>query len=651
MFCPNCGTKNDDDALFCANCGTKLEIPAPVAEPAPAPVEAAPVAEPAPAPVVEEAPVTEPAAAPVEAAPVAEPAPAPVVEEAPVAEPAPAPVVEEAPATEPAAAPVEAAPAVEPAPAPTPVVEPEPAPAVQAAPVADPVPQPAPAPQPAPVPQPVPEAKKAKAASASENSDKPKSKKKIFILIGAAALALIILVVGAIIAIGKLSGSSGKFTDYYDAWYDDNNDQTYITYKGKVFPNYFNGRASLVDAGADYSIALFMCDNDLYMADSKENLKLVYEDVKYSTISYSGNMVAFVDKDNDLYSYDTKNGRVSHISGDIIQTPVISPNGKTILYVTEDDGDNILYAYVGKKSFKLSRDVTPIACSDNAKYIYYYDPSKDAVYVSDKNYNTNKLGTGIIWGSNLVFNNDISKVIFSTNDGLYYSENGGDKVKVYEKSVSVTPLACYKGAAYKYDYYGQASAFITPFKTLGSMYFTTSDADLIYVDAKHETTKIAGNMYDYDCDKDLKNFFYTNSDGTLYYTKLGSRLDAIKVADDVISFYVGKGNSVYYLNEDQSLYATKGAGKGKKIADDVETIVVTFDNICLYTANTRNNESELYQVTGTQKKILSDECYMVYTNPASTIYTTNYDPAEGSFDLYITGKGTTFWNALTEVTF
>ncbi len=621
MFCPNCGTKNDDDALFCANCGTKLEVPTPVAEPAPAPVETAPVAEPAPAPV-EAAPVAEPAPAPVEAAPVAEPAPAPV-EAAPVAEPAPVPVVEEAPVTEPAPAPVEAAPVVEPAPAP----------------------------QPAPVPQPVPEAKKTKAASASENSDKPKSKKKIFILIGAAALALIILVVGAIIAIGKLSGSSSKFTDYYDAWYDDNNDQTYITYKGKVFPNYFNGRASLVDAGADYSIALFMCDDDLYMADSKENLKLVYEDVKYSTISYSGNMVAFVDKDNDLYSYDTKNGRVSHISGDIIQTPVISPNGKTILYVTEDDGDNILYAYVGRKSFKLSRDVTPIACSDNAKYIYYYDPSKDAVYVSDKNYNTNKLGTGIIWGSNLVFNNDISKVIFSTNDGLYYSENGGDKVKVYEKSVSVTPLACYKGAAYKYDYYGQASAFITPFKTLGSMYFTTSDADLIYVDAKHETTKIAGNMYDYDCDKDLKNFFYTNSDGTLYYTKLGSRLDAVKVADDVISFYVGKGNSVYYLNEDQSLYATKGAGKGKKIADDVETIVVTFDNICLYTANTRNNESELYQVAGTQKKILSDECYMVYTNPASTIYTTNYDPAEGSFDLYITGKGTTFWNALTEVTF
>ena len=26
MFCPNCGTSNDEGALFCANCGTRLEF-------------------------------------------------------------------------------------------------------------------------------------------------------------------------------------------------------------------------------------------------------------------------------------------------------------------------------------------------------------------------------------------------------------------------------------------------------------------------------------------------------------------------------------------------------------------------------------------------------------------------------------------------
>ena len=29
MFCPNCGTKNEDEALFCGNCGTRLVIDVP----------------------------------------------------------------------------------------------------------------------------------------------------------------------------------------------------------------------------------------------------------------------------------------------------------------------------------------------------------------------------------------------------------------------------------------------------------------------------------------------------------------------------------------------------------------------------------------------------------------------------------------------
>ena len=37
MFCPNCGTKNIENALFCCNCGIKLEnfapTPAPAVEP------------------------------------------------------------------------------------------------------------------------------------------------------------------------------------------------------------------------------------------------------------------------------------------------------------------------------------------------------------------------------------------------------------------------------------------------------------------------------------------------------------------------------------------------------------------------------------------------------------------------------------------
>ena len=61
-FCHNCGAQLPDGTKFCTSCGTKQElqpVPAPVAEPAPAPVYTAPVEEPAPAPVYA-APVEEP---------------------------------------------------------------------------------------------------------------------------------------------------------------------------------------------------------------------------------------------------------------------------------------------------------------------------------------------------------------------------------------------------------------------------------------------------------------------------------------------------------------------------------------------------------------------------------------------------------------
>ena len=44
MFCPNCGTKNEDDALFCGNCGTRLVIDVPQETPVQESVEEEPEA-------------------------------------------------------------------------------------------------------------------------------------------------------------------------------------------------------------------------------------------------------------------------------------------------------------------------------------------------------------------------------------------------------------------------------------------------------------------------------------------------------------------------------------------------------------------------------------------------------------------------------
>lgn len=92
MFCPNCGTKNEDEALFCGNCGTCLVIDVPqetpvqesvAAEPEETPVQESVTAEPEETPVQESTPV-EPEVTPVQGSAPVEPEVTPVQESVPV---------------------------------------------------------------------------------------------------------------------------------------------------------------------------------------------------------------------------------------------------------------------------------------------------------------------------------------------------------------------------------------------------------------------------------------------------------------------------------------------------------------------------------------------------------------------------------------
>lgn len=209
MHCPNCGKELNGSEKFCGGCGNDLThlvytsapaagsapgIPAPIVEPASAPV--APVV-----PVTPVTPVAEVTPEPVVAAPV-EPAPAPIPE--PIPEPAPVvePVVE--------AAPVEAAVPAAPAPAPAP------APVGAAVPAAAPAPAPAPAPVgAAPVQSAFGDAAPvAPAAQPAATTEAPKKKKKgvLGLIIGLAAAGLVIIV-GAIIAVAVFINNKTEETE------------------------------------------------------------------------------------------------------------------------------------------------------------------------------------------------------------------------------------------------------------------------------------------------------------------------------------------------------------------------------------------------------------------------------------------------------
>ncbi len=716
MFCPNCGTKNDDDALFCANCGTKLEVAAPVEEPAPAPVaepapviEAAPatepapapVAEPTPAPVVEAAPVVEPKPAPVveaapvaEPTPVAEPAPAPVVEAAPVAtpvpvaEPAPAPVVEAAPVAEPVPAPAApaydtipttaevmgmsnptpasepigqtvAAPIGEPAPQPVPAAEPLPAPPQDLIPSAAPIVTPQPQPQPVPTAAPVRAAQPIGNTANVEEKPKKKIKPWMFIAGGCGALLLILLIVGGVVAATMLGGSGGKVKGTYSTFYDPAEDITYLFYNDKAFKSWFEGNAYLSDESIGQSVVL-ITDNDdnLYYATSSMKMGSIAEDVKEFTLSSDGSTVAYLDNENTLYTYTIKNERTSTIAYDVSTPPVLSPSGKALLFNIEDDGDETLYAYNGRKDYKLTRDVMPVAISDDMKLIYYVDPAKSSLYITDKNGNSNKISADLSYYS-FAFNKDMSQVMFVTENGLYSSVRGGDKNKITGNLENLPyPLACFGGYEGIFYYniseenancYG--STMIYPETTFMNMFFFSyMSGEVFKIGRDWNYEKVVGDVQELRVDKKNSILYYMNSDDDLYRVRLAGNIIADRIKDDVYDFEIsGSGSDVYYIDEDYALYYQKGNGKPRKIADDVDSLSMTYDDYLLFMTDYSDNAGTLYYCKGAKKKLLNDECSYMRANVGVTFFGCNYNDKNATSDVYVTGKGVGFNLILQEV--
>ena len=710
MFCPNCGTKNDDDSLFCANCGTKLEAPAPVEAPAPASApEPVPVAEPAPVAEAEPVASAEPAPAPTpeveeapapasEPAPVVEPVPAP--EPVPAAEPVPAPAVEPAPAAaacdpipttaeimgmenpvpgaqipntaEPIGQTV-AAPAAEPIPAPetvpapqaVPAAEPLPAPPQDLIPSAAPIvtPQAQPQPQPQPIPTAAPIGSPQPIGNTAQVTDKPKKKIKpwMFIAGGGAALLVILLIVGGIIAATMLGGggSAGKVNATYCSFYDPAEDITYLFYKDKAFKSWFEGYANISERSADQKVALITdSDENLYYATSAMKMGSVCDKVKDFTLSADGSTVAYLDEDNTLYTYNIKSGRTSTIAYDVSTTPVISPSGKALLFNIEDDGDEMLYAYNGRKDYKLTRDVMPVAISDDMKLIYYADPAKAALYITDKNGNSNKISADLSYYS-FAFNKDLSQVMFVTENGLYASVRGGDKCKISSNTDGMPyPLACY-GPQEDIFFYGisnensytYGTAMIYPESTfIGQFFYSYLDKEVFKIGRDWSYEKTVGDVQDIRVDRKTSILYYTNSDDTLYRVRLAGNIISDKIKEDINEFEIsGSGSDVYYIDEDYALYYQKGNGKPRKIADDVDDISMTYDDYLLYVTDYSDHSGELYYCKGAKKKKLNDECGYMRPLKGATFFGCNYNSKNDTYDIYVTGKGVGFNLILQEV--
>ncbi|MCI8950302.1 MAG: zinc-ribbon domain-containing protein [Lachnospiraceae bacterium] len=98
---------------------------------------------------------------------------------------------------------------------------------------------------------------------------------------------------------------------------------------------------------------------------------------------------------------------------------------------------------------------------------------------------------------------------------------------------------------------------------------------LYYYDGK-ESKRLAKDVQRYGLDESQKNFYWSELDRdetTYYYQDLAQKKDAIKLEDDVDSFYSEKDLKNFYGLKGDKLYRIDQTGNREKIATDIETIL------------------------------------------------------------------------------
>lgn len=290
-------------------------------------------------------------------------------------------------------------------------------------------------------------------------------------------------------------------------------------------------------------VFVMMKDSDLYIQYPGKEAERVAVDVLPHYVEYvdGKNGLYYVDQDYSLYRYiDGENEKLGEDIATSYLPFSVSNDGSMVTYMTEED---TLYAYSEDRGkVKVASDVSYNSVSDNGDYIYY-KTNDDELYVYMKDDEKEKIASNV---EDFAISPDGSKVLYyTTEDVLYLKDAEKDgKERIASEAEDVFLM------------------------------YVENDGALIYSTYEYKSEK-----------KDL-------------YWKLSDQEESEWVASDVGYSYFLKGDTLYYLDMDEALYAVKAKdGKAEKLADDVSAVYDTDEKIYYI-----NNEGTLYTIKGDQSK-------------------------------------------------
>lgn len=308
-----------------------------------------------------------------------------------------------------------------------------------------------------------------------------------------------------------------------------------------------------------------------------------------------------------LNLYDIKKKSNIEIAEEVVvDSAVLSPDGRTVAYVAEYDATDdfkAFYSVNGKEPVEVGKEKRIFGIANKAKYIYYTD--EDRVYVMKKD-EEEKLATDIRYVE-VMFNADLTEMLFFNDDKTYITVKGGEKKKVANTELDYVILDD-TAAEYEMELDTEVGDVTVTYTGVDSfedkLFYSDTEYEIFYMKNKYETEKLASSVFEYAVADDGESLLYVDGINIVEVTKFSKGGEKKRLGEDIyVSELYADGDlkHIYYVNWEGELCYLKG-DKEKKIADDVTDVMISPDgSYCYYVVE---NEDLCYSKNGGKEKEL-----------------------------------------------
>lgn len=487
--------------------------------------------------------------------------------------------------------------------------------------------------------------------AASDTAAKAKSIDfKKYMIPAIIAVAVIALIAVRIVLLNTTASKSGAERDL--ACLTTDGGTVYVINKGKVVGKVSESSGYCVYS-MDNSCGVFNThDAALYYFNSK-SVKKIVSDIEYDInnfcLSADGSSVAYL-KDGSLYVYTVSNEKNTKIADDVYNY-TISPNGSAVLYsCNNDDRETVCYIYCKGETTKIDgKNTAPVAIADNAKYAYYTKANDSyydrALYVYVKN-DSVKLSSNL--SDSILFNKDLSEIIYSNDKGCYISIDGNESEKILNKKINSMVSPYYSDS---FDYITTTARIYNVDTLKDHIFFTAGEYDSSTYTITYELRYVKNVKNEWSADKiataddavvssDYKSLAYLRN-GKLYYIKNVAKNsdEPVELADDIMSFIASDDLGYFYAIDEDEVLQYVDHKQTKRISDDVSS----YD----YARNTDGyvffiSDDALYSAlkNKSKEKISGNECDIADLN--GCVFYAEYEDSGDDYDVYANTSGKKF---------